>query len=315
MALTRAQLISGDIANGAILAGQPQGVRPGGAGITIGTDGIITVNSQTIQGVMKLGQTPAAAAAAYNGYTWPVGPGTVGQQITTDGTGILSWSNANASPYTAKGQLIVGVGLGADTLLNVGSNTAALMADSSTASGLIYSNAVTSAMLAPAGNTLQRPNPATPGQFRYNTLTGKFEFATGATSWEQVASGDPAVSTFVVQTVPSAPALATGNAVIPAGTTTQRQTAPAVTVGQLRYNTTDNEFEGYGGSPAAWGPLGGVPTGAAGDKIFFLNSQVITANYTLPTVPLAKNSVTAGPITINAGITVTVPAGQSWSIV
>jgi hypothetical protein len=184
------------------------------------------------------------------------------------------------------------------------------MADSSTASGLIYSNAVTSAMLAPAGNTIQRPNPATPGQFRYNSQTGKFEFATGATSWEQVASGDPAVSTFVVQTVPSAPAGATGNAVIPAGTTLQRQTAPAVTVGQLRYNTTDNEFEGYGGSPAAWGPLGGVPTGAGGDKIFFLNSQNVTADYTLPTAPLAKNSVSAGPITVAVGVTVTVPAAS-----
>ena len=248
MALTRAQLIQGDIANGAILANQPQGVRPGGAGITIGTDGIISVNSQTIQGVMKLGQTPASANAAFNGYTWPVGPGIAGQQLQTDGTGLLSWSNANSSPYTAKGQLVVGIGLGADTLLNVGTNTAFLVADSGTTSGLAYTSSLTSAALLPVGNN-----------------------------------------------------------------TTQRPTAPVL--GQVRYNNTDGEFEGYGGSPAAWGPLGGMPTGAGGDKIFYLNSQIVTTNYTLPTAPLVKNSVTAGPITINAGVTVTVPAGQAWSIV
>ena len=280
MALTRAQLLSGDIANGAILSNQPQGVRPGGAGITIGTDGIITVNSQTIQGVMKLGQTPASAAAAFNGYTWPVGPGIAGQQLQTDGTGLLSWSNANASPYTAKGQLVVGIGLGADTLLNVGTNTAALMADSSTASGLIYSNAVTSAMLAPAGNTLQRPNPATPGQFRYNTLTGKFEFATGATSWEQVASGDPTVSTFVSQTVPSAPALATGNALIPAGTSAQRQATPAPVDGSMRFNTDTDELEVFG--PLGWKTVPSSTTGAFAAQTIPTAPGSATPNVVIP---------------------------------
>jgi hypothetical protein len=315
MALTRAQLLSGDAGQGVVLTGQVRGVKPG-PGIIIGTDGVIEVDSQSIQGVMRLGQTTADALAAFNGYKWPTSiPGVSGGQLTVDTSGNLTWSDADGIPWTAKGQLIVGTGAGTDTLLNVGGNTSFLIADSGTTSGLIYSGSSTSAAQMPAGNgTTDRPSPGSAGQIRFNTDTKKFEFNSG-TGWEQIASGDPAVSTFVKQTVPSAPAGATGNAVIPAGTTLQRQTAPAVTVGQLRYNTTDNEFEGYGGSPAAWGPLGGVPTGAAGDKIFFLNSQVITANYTLPTVPLAKNSVTAGPITINAGVTVTVPAGQSWSIV
>jgi len=303
----------GDAGQGVVLTGQVRGVKPG-PGIAIGTDGTIAVDSQSIQGVMKLGQTPASALAAYNGYTWPTTPGSAGQQMTTDGAGNLTWGDSDGIPWTAKGQLIVGTGVGTDTLLNVGGSTAFLVADSLTTSGLRWSDSSTSAAQMPAGATGARPSPAAAGQIRFNTTTNKFEFYTGG-SWEEVASGDPTVSTFVKQTVPSAPAGATGNAVIPAGTTLQRQTAPAVTVGQLRYNTTDNEFEGYGGSPAAWGPLGGVPTGAGGDKIFFLNSQVITADYTLPTAPLSKNSVTAGPITINTGVTVTVPTGQSWSIV
>jgi hypothetical protein len=42
---------------------------------------------------------------------------------------------------------------------------------------------------------------------------------------------------------------------VPDGTTAQRPGSP--TVGMFRYNTTTNEFEGYFGSPAAWGAIGG----------------------------------------------------------
>ena len=248
MALTRAQLISGNIADGAILANNPQGVRPGGAGIDIALNGIISVNSQTVVGLMKLGQTAPSAAAAFNGYTWPLGPGTAGQQLETDGTGGLYWADATGIPWTTKGQLVVGTGPSTDILLNVGADTSFLVADSSTPSGLKYTSSSTSAALIPVGNN-----------------------------------------------------------------TTDRPAAPVV--GQIRYNATDNEFEGYSGSPASWQPFGGMPTGGGNDKIFYLNSQTITTNYTLPTAPLPKNSVTAGPVTINAGVIVTVPAVQSWSIV
>jgi hypothetical protein len=39
---------------------------------------------------------------------------------------------------------------------------------------------------------------------------------------------------------------------VPVGTTGER---PTGVTGQLRYNSTDNTFEGYDG--AGWGPLGG----------------------------------------------------------
>jgi hypothetical protein len=42
------------------------------------------------------------------------------------------------------------------------------------------------------------------------------------------------------------------------------------------------------------------------------NNQTITADYTFPT---SKNAVSAGPITINTGVTVTIPTGSEWSIV
>lgn len=57
---------------------------------------------------------------------------------------------------------------------------------------------------------------------------------------------------------------------------------------------------------------GGGAVGGGTDKVFYENDQVVTANYTLSA---GKNAVTAGTITINDGVTVTVPNGATWSIV
>lgn len=53
-------------------------------------------------------------------------------------------------------------------------------------------------------------------------------------------------------------------------------------------------------------------TGAGGDTVFFLNGQTVTTSFSIPS---GKNAITAGPVTINTGITVTVPSGSSWVIV
>ena len=95
---------------------------------------------------------------------------------------------------------------------------------------------------------------------------------------------------------------------LPDGTTGQRPGTPVN--GMIRYNTTLNQFEGYKAS--AWGAIGGGATGGSSDDIFYENGQTVTTNYTLST---GKNAMSAGPITINAGVTVTVPSGASWVVV
>ena len=42
------------------------------------------------------------------------------------------------------------------------------------------------------------------------------------------------------------------------------------------------------------------------------NASVISANYTIGT---GNNAVSAGPITVNSGVTVTIPSGSVWVIV
>jgi len=95
---------------------------------------------------------------------------------------------------------------------------------------------------------------------------------------------------------------------LPDGTTGQRPGSPVA--GMIRYNTTLSTFEGY--KAGAWGAIGGGATGGGSDDVFYENGQTVTANYTLTT---NKNAVTAGPVTVNSGVTVTIPSGSSWVVV
>ena len=99
----------------------------------------------------------------------------------------------------------------------------------------------------------------------------------------------------------------TGAIELPDGTTGERPTGVA---GMIRYNTTLTQFEGY--KAGAWGAIGGGATGGSSDDVFYENGQTVTTSYTLST---GKNAMSAGPVTINAGATVTVPSGASWVVV
>jgi hypothetical protein len=46
--------------------------------------------------------------------------------------------------------------------------------------------------------------------------------------------------------------------------------------------------------------------------VFWENAQSVTANYT---ITANRNAVSAGPITIADGVTVTIPDGSEWTIV
>ena len=100
----------------------------------------------------------------------------------------------------------------------------------------------------------------------------------------------------------------TGSTIIATGTEAQRDGTPSA--GYFRFNTDVDKFEGYNGT--AWGSVGGGATGGGSDEVFIENGQTVTTNYTLTS---GKNAISAGPITVNSGITVTIPSGQSWVIV
>jgi hypothetical protein len=86
--------------------------------------------------------------------------------------------------------------------------------------------------------------------------------------------------------------------------------------------TTGVEIEAGSSALVAWDTAagdfikvaggGGGASGGGADQIFFENDLVVTTSYTLPP---GKNAGTFGPISIDSGVTVTVPDGQVWSIV
>lgn len=61
----------------------------------------------------------------------------------------------------------------------------------------------------------------------------------------------------------------------------------------------------------AWGVFSTVNVGASAG-VFYENNQTVSSDYTIST---NKNAMSAGTITIDSGVTVTIPSGSTWVIV
>ena len=141
-------------------------------------------------------------------------------------------------------------------------------------------------------------NALSAGDLYFNTVSNRLKVYSGS-AWGFV-SVDPAV---VVEKTSN-----TGSGKLPVGTTAERDGSPAA--GFLRFNSTLGKPEIYNGS--AWGAVGGGATGGGSDAVFIENDQTVTTNYT---ISAGKNAGTFGPITINSGVTVTVPSGSVWAVI
>lgn len=96
----------------------------------------------------------------------------------------------------------------------------------------------------------------------------------------------------------------TGYLGLPEGTTAQRPSSPFN--GMMRYNTDTNSFEGYVNNQ--WGGVGGANANGA----IYENSNTITTSYS---ITAGKNGMSAGPIAIADGVTISIPDGSVWVII
>jgi len=80
--------------------------------------------------------------------------------------------------------------------------------------------------------------------------------------------------------------------------------------GYIRFNTTTTQFEGHNGS--AWASVGGGATGGGSDQWAIEHDNTITSSYS---ITANRNVISAGPLTINTGAVITVPATSTWVIV
>ena len=107
---------------------------------------------------------------------------------------------------------------------------------------------------------------------------------------------------------------------LPSGTTAQRPTG--VSIGTLRFNSTIDQAEIYkaddGTGSAGWAPVAGGGPAIGTDSIIRTNHNRIQENLTVgPTANNGAeftNGMSAGPISIASGFTVTVESGAAWSV-
>jgi len=165
----------------------------------------------------------------------------------------------------------------------------------------------------PNGTTGQRSATPVSGMIRFNSTLNSYEGYTSYTG--ATISTITFITTTATLTTATAHGLNTGNTVFITGTT------PAAYSGTFVITVTGTTTFTYTmlSTPSGnatvmgsyvygnWAQIGGGATGAGGDQIFVENGVTVTANYTLST---NKNAMSVGPITINSGVTVTVPSGQ-----
>ena len=261
-------------------------------------DGIPPVNINLVRlygstsGYVEL-RAPAVAGA--NTVTFPAATGTVALTSSPTFTGTTAVATLTASENITGSKTISGRLLAASQTVTVGQY-------------LFMSG--TGQMKLPVGSTAQRAGAFSgTGQISGTTLTltnvvsgalyiGATITGTGVTAGTRITdflTGSGGIGTY---TVSVSQTVAAGTAITDAPVT-----------GMIRYNSTNSAFEGYGAS--GWAGIGGGATGAGGDEVFILNSQVVTTSYAIPS---GKNASSTGPLTVNGSVTITIPSGARWII-
>ena len=249
---------------------------------------------------------------------------------TNGGTGLSSYT-AGDLPYYATGTTLSKLGIGTNGYVLKSTGTAPAWEQMSNLAVTTFSG----------GTTGLTPSTPTGGAV---TLAGTLALTNGGTGATTAAA---AVVNLGVRTS------ATGSEILPSGTTAQRDAVPAA--GYMRFNSTLNQFEGYNGtswgaigggaslsndtstatalyplfanattgSPStiytsnanylytpSTGELAAKETNATNGIV--VNSSTVASNYTVAT---GSNAMSAGTISINSGVTVTVSAGSTYTVI
>ena len=181
----------------------------------------------------------------------------------------------------------------------------------------------TGSMIVPVGNTAARGTTPLTGYFRYNTDTNSYEGAKQAagatittlsrvgTTATVLTATDHRLSTgAIVQISGATDPLYNGEYSITVTSTTNFTYVMTGTPATSPAAGTPSYLNIYWGTVGGGGASGGSSGGVIND-VFYENSQIVSVNYTITS---GKSAMSTGPITVNSGITVTVPSGSRWVV-
>ncbi len=233
----------------------------------------------------------------------------------TNGASFVAGSLTNANTATVQAGI-------ATTQAGNSAASATASANSATASAGSATNSAASAT-ASAGSATASATSATNSAASATASAGS---ATTATTQAGIATTQAGIATTQATNASASATAAAGSATSASNTYISfddrylgsKAVAPtldnyggALIVGALYWDTVVNSMKVYDG--ALWNTF--TAAGAVGggtDKAFYENDINITTDYS---INANKNAMSAGPITINTGVTVTVPTGSTWSIV
>jgi hypothetical protein len=256
-------------------------------------------------------------------------------------SGYVLTAGASAPQYVAQSTLAVGSATNATNSTNIG------ITDDASTNATMYPVWVTA-------NTGNLPAKVTSTKLSFNPSTGALTVTGAGFSGAlngTVGATTPNTGSFTTMTASADSSFtSTGAVQLSSGTTAQRPTGAA---GKLRFNTTTTEFEGYNGAawssvggsaitndtttatnvyPAFLAATSGTASSiyTSNSKLLYkpstgelastvlnatnglvVNSQTVSTSYTVAT---GNSAMSAGPITISGGVSVTLSGTARWVV-
>ena len=291
-------------------------VTPNGTGVVEikgagGADGTLQLNCSANSHGVKIKSPPHSAGQSYT-LTLPSNI-VNGQFLKTDANGNLSWSAAG-SQTIAINTLSSSSGSGGGSATFNGSATRFTLSNPG-------SNA--QAHLVSINGVIQKPNSGTSPSEGFaidgNDIIFASAPASGADFFILTIGLAISINTPADDTVTSAKivdgTIVNADINASAAIAGSKLADDSVTEAKLDIHAAPSGTDkvlGYTSNGMEWVESAAGATGGGTDKIFWENGQTVTTNYTITN---GYNAMSAGPVTINNGVAVTIGTGENWTIV
>ena len=291
-------------------------VTPNGTGVVEikgagGADGTLQLNCSANSHGVKIKSPPHSAAQSYT-LTLPSNI-VNGQFLKTDSNGNLSWAAAG-SQTIAINTLSSSGGAGGGSATFNGSATRFTLSNPG-------SNA--QAHLVSINGVIQKPNSGTSPSEGFaidgNDIIFASAPASGADFFILTIGLAISINTPADDTVTSAKivdgTIVNADINASAAIAGSKLADDSITEAKLDIHAAPSGTDkvlGYTSNGMEWVESAAGATGGGTDKIFWENGQTVTTNYTITN---GYNAMSAGPVTINNGVAVTIGTGENWTIV